>query len=197
MKKTILVVILILLFLTSCRAPETSDTPSPDTNEDEISTLPADTTEDPVVDGPSDFYDDIQLSIKDVHQMFVDEYPNSNVNEITLERKHDHYQYTIEGYDDNKEYKLTIHAMTKEIEDREEDDDNDNKDSISLTDLDFVDELLKQALQESGEDFFIDEYTVEMDDNQLVIDIELRNSRNKDIEYKFNLINKELLEKDE
>ncbi len=108
-------------------------------------------------------------------------------------------QYKIEGFDETHEYDIKISAKDGSMikEEAEKDRTSENK-AIDLSLLTKVNELIENALQDAGQEYSLDSYSVDFEEcgsyNQL--DIEVKTKAGKDVEYEYNLETGELVKKD-
>ena len=187
--KKLIVLFALALGLVGCQKP--ADTPNPA----EASTQ----TESQMESQAESQTDDDMISLADAVKVFTDKYPGASIAEISFERETKSAQYEIEGFDETHEYNLSISAKDGSIvkEEAEKDRTSENK-AIDLSILSKVDELIENALQDAGQDYSLDSYSVDFEEsgsyNQL--DIEVKTEAGKDVEYEYNLETGELVKKD-
>ena len=192
MKKTILILALVLsLALVGCnKAPTTMDETDQSKMQDVASE--ADTAGEEALKA-------VTLSAEDAVKIFTDKYAGANVDDISFEMENGNYVYEINGFDDANEYEMEINAADGSIikDKSEKDRDLDNK-AIDLALFGNIDELIESAKADAGEGFYLDSYSIDVEDsgNITKIDIEVKNASGKDIEYEYNLETKELIKKD-
>jgi len=98
------------------------------------------------------------VSVEDAIQIFKDNYSDTAITSLDLERSLGKYVYKIEGVDDNKEYELQIDSETKEVSKKSEESlDTDEQagvkrkaDKLDLNKLLSIDEVSKIAVKEAG-----------------------------------------------
>lgn len=202
MKKFNLVLVLVLvlsLTLVGCnKAPQTMD----ETDQSKMQNVAseADTAgDDAKTDSNTATENAITLSAEDAVKIFNDKYANVNIDEISFEKDNGVNAYEINGFDDASEYELEINAADGSIiKEKSEKDRNLDDKAIDLALLESVDELIESAKTDAGEGFYLDSYSIDVEDSSSItkIDIEVKNASGKDIEYEYNLETKELIKKD-
>lgn len=200
MKKTILVLVLVLsLALVGCNnAPQTMD----ETDQSKMQNVAseADTAgDDAKTDSNTATENAITLSAEDAVKIFNDKYANVNIDEISFEKDNGVYAYEINGFDDANEYELEVNAADGSIiKDKSEKDRDPDDKAIDLALLGNVNELIESAKTDAGEGFYLDSYSIDVEDSSSItkIEIEVKNTNGKDIEYEYNLETKELIKKD-
>lgn len=207
MKKPIMLLSL-SLFLAGCQTGEnnTDDTPDDqDTTEevednednDEESEQKDETDqEDTEEETDTTDYDNIKVSVQDAFDVFTDKYPDANINEIELELENGSYEYELEGYEGDTEYELTIDAFSKEILDEDEDNESDERGKLEKDQLDDVEKYVKEALDDAGSDYWVDEWELKVKDDYIKFDIDLKTDNDDKLEYRYNYETGELLEKE-
>lgn len=140
----------------------------------------------------------VTLSAEDAAKTFTAKYARASIDEISFQMEEGSYVYEINGFGDAKEYDMAIDAADGSIimDESENDRDDDDK-AIDLALLGNVNELIESAKADAGEGFYLDSYSIDVEDNAVtVIDIEVKDASGKDIEYEYNLETKELIKKD-
>lgn len=200
MKKTILILALVLSFaLVGCnKAPATMDETDQSKMQDVASE--ADTAgDDAKTDSKAATENAITLSAEDAVKIFNDKYANVNIDEISFEKDNGVYAYEINGFDDANEYEMEINAADGSIiKDKSEKDRDPDDKAIDLNLLGNTNELIESAKTDAGEGFYLDSYSIDVEDSGSItkIEIEVKNANGKDIEYEYNLETKELIKKD-
>ena len=141
----------------------------------------------------------VTLSAEDAAKTFTAKYAGVSIDEISFEMEEGSYVYEINGFDDTKEYDMAIDAADGSIiMDESENDRDDGDKAIDLALLKNVNELIESAKTDAGEGFYLDSYSIDVEDSGSItkIDIEVKNANGKDIEYEYNLETKELIKKD-
>lgn len=191
--KKLIVLFALALGLVGCQKP--ADTPNPA----EASTQAESQTESQVESQAESQADDDMISLADAVKVFIDKYSGANIENISFERETKSTQYEIEGFDETHDYDIKISAKDGSVikEEAEKDRTSENK-AIDLSLLSKVDELIENALQDAGQEYSLDSYSVDFEEsgsyNQL--DIEVKTKDGKDIEYEYNLETSELIKKD-
>lgn len=207
MKKPIMLLSL-SLFLAGCQTGEnnTDDTPddqdtteevedNEDNNEESEQKDETD-QEDTEEETDTTDYDNIKVSVQDAFDVFTDKYPDANINEIELELENGSYEYELEGYEGDTEYELTIDAFSKEILDEDEDNESDERGKLEKDQLDDVEKYVKEALDDAGSDYWVDEWELKVKDDYIKFDIDLKTDNDDKLEYRYNYETGELLEKE-
>lgn len=138
---------------------------------------------------------DIDVSVQEAFNIFKDKYPNAKINEIELEHEDEGYEYEIEGYEGNTQYELKINAHSGDILDDEKEKEDDEHGDIEEADLDKVEKYLKEAFEDAGDGYWLDEYELKSKSDYVKFDIDLKNDDGDKIKYKYNYETGELLEK--
>lgn len=141
----------------------------------------------------------VTLSAEDAVKIFTDKYTGVSVDDISFEMEKGSYVYEINGFDDANEYEMEINAADGSIiKDKSEKDRDPDDKAIDLALLGNVNELIESAKTDAGEGFYLDSYSIDVEDSGSItkIDIEVKNASGKDIEYEYNLETKELIKKD-
>lgn len=138
---------------------------------------------------------DIEVSIQEAFDRFMEKFPESNINEVELEYKHNSYEYKIEGYGDRTQYELKIDAYSGDILDEEREREDDEHDGIKKEDLDKLDKYLEEVFKDAGSGYWLDEYELKAKSAYVKLDIELKNDQGNELKYKYNFDTGELLEK--
>lgn len=141
----------------------------------------------------------VTLSAEDAVKIFTDKYAGVSVDDISFEMEKGSYVYEINGFDDASEYEMEINAADGSItKDKSEKDRDPDDKAIDLALLGNVNELIESAKTDVGEGFYLDSYSIDVEDSGSItnIEIEVKNANGKDIEYEYNLETKELIKKD-
>lgn len=141
----------------------------------------------------------VTLSAEDAVKIFTDKYAGVSVDDISFEMEKGSYVYEINGFDDASEYEIEVNAADGSIiKDKSEKDRDPDDKAIDLALLGNVNELIESAKTDAGEGFYLDSYSIDVEDsgNITKIEIEVKNTNGKDIEYEYNLETKELIKKD-
>ena len=140
-------------------------------------------------------HDNIKVSVEDAFDLYKERYPEAKVNEIELEKEDNIYEYKIEGYDGNTQYELEIHAFTKKILDEETEIEDDEHGEIRKDQLDKIDKYVKEALDDAGSEYWVDEWELEAKSDYIKFDIDLKTDSGNKLKYKYNYDTGELLKK--
>ena len=122
---------------------------------------------------------------------------DAKVESFQLEVENGKAYYKVDGYDAEKEYEVTVDAVTGEIVKDEFEAENTSAKTadIQLNMIEAVDKYMDEALKDAGQGFEAGEYEVEFDDGKYVVKVEVVNG-NKDITYKYDFESGKLIEKD-
>lgn len=193
MKKFILV--LVFAFgLAGCQKAATKPTPAETNTKNDAQV--SDTTDEKATD--QKVADNISLA--DALKVFTDKYPDAKIEDISFDVDNKVAKYEIEAFDDSNEYDMEISAKDGSIiKDNFEKDNTANKKAVDTALLSKVDDLVAETIKDAGTDYYLDSYSIDYEEtgayNQL--DVEVKNSNGKDIEYKYNLETGELIEKEQ
>lgn len=192
MKKFILVLVFAFA-LVGCQKAETTQTPA-ETNTTKdgqvLDTTDEKSTEQKVADN---------ISLDDALKVFTNKYPETNIEDISFDKDKQTSKYEIEAFDESNEYDIEISAKDGSIiKDNSEKDHTANKKAIDNGLVSKVDGLIVDILKDAGSDYYLDSYSIEYDETKAYtqLEIEVKNSSGKDIEYKYNLETGELIKKD-
>ncbi|MFR8744167.1 MAG: PepSY domain-containing protein [Peptoniphilus sp.] len=122
---------------------------------------------------------------------------NAKVESFQLEVENGKAYYKVSGYDAEKEYEVTVDAVTGDIVKDEFEAENTSAKTadIQLEMIEAVDKYMDEALKDAGQGFEAGEYEVEFEDGKYVVKVEVVNG-NKDITYKYDFESGKLIEKD-
>lgn len=122
---------------------------------------------------------------------------NAKVESFQLEVENGKAYYKVSGYDAEKEYEVTVDAVTGDIVKDEFEAENTSAKTadIQLEMIEAVDKYMDEALKYAGQGFEAGEYEVEFDDGKYVVAVEVVNGT-KDISYTYDYETGKLIEKD-
>lgn len=122
---------------------------------------------------------------------------NAKVESFQLEVENGKAYYKVSGYDAEKEYDVTVDAVTGDIVKDEFEAENTSAKTadIQLEMIEAVDKYMDEALKDAGQGFEAGEYEVEFDDGKYVVKVEVVNGT-KDISYTYDYETGKLIEKD-
>ena len=143
-------------------------------------------------------YKDIKLTPEEAYDIYAKKYPNTKIYKLALDLQGGSYEYEVEGYDDTNKYELKIEPVDGKIlkEEQEKRDSNDKKGEITLENVNKIQELIDKALKDAGNSYKVDQWELKSENDQSVFEIEVVDSNDNDIEYKYNIKTMELIEKD-
>lgn len=122
---------------------------------------------------------------------------NAKVESFQLEVENGKAYYKVSGYDTEKEYEVTVDAVTGDIVKDEFEAENTSAKTadIQLNMIEAVDKYMDEALKDAGQGFEAGEYEVEFEDGKYVVTVEVVNGT-KDISYTYDYETGKLIEKD-
>ena len=166
------------LVLAACgdNAETTDTTPATNDTTTETSSVTEDTG---VVDNSTTATEDI-LSLEEVVDIYMGEYPNAQIQKVDYDKDSGDWTYEITGVSENREYEVEINAVSGEIIKVDEDDVDDDAylafDSI-ITPEEAI-EIAKTAL--ADESAVLEGWELAVDNNRTEYDIEFEGS-NRDV----------------
>lgn len=122
---------------------------------------------------------------------------NAKVESFQLEVENGKAYYKVSGYDAEKEYEVTVDAVTGDIVKDEFEAENTSAKTadVQLEMIEAVDKYMDEALKDAGQGFEAGEYEVEFEDGKYVVTVEVVNGT-KDISYTYDYETGKLIEKD-
>lgn len=122
---------------------------------------------------------------------------NAKVESFQLEVENGKAYYKVSGYDAEKEYEVTVDAVTGDIVKDEFEAENTSAKTadIQLNMIEAVDKYMDEALKDAGQGFEAGEYEVEFEGGKYVVTVEVVNGT-KDISYTYDYETGKLIEKD-
>lgn len=122
---------------------------------------------------------------------------NAKVESFQLEVENGKAYYKVSGYDAEKEYEVTVDAVTGDIVKDEFEAENTSAKTadVQLNMIEAVDKYMEEALKEAGQGYEAGEYEVEFEDGKYVVTVEVVNGT-KDISYTYDYETGKLIEKD-
>lgn len=166
------------LVLAACgdNAETTDTTPATNDTTTETSSVTEDTG---VVDNSTTATEDI-LSLEEVVDIYMGEYPNAQIQKVDFDKDFGDWTYEITGVSENREYDAEINAVSGDIIKVDEDDVDDDAylafDTI-ITPEEAI-EIAKTAL--ADESAVLEGWELDVDDNRTKYDIEFEGS-NRDV----------------
>uniref|UniRef100_UPI0035A15F02 PepSY domain-containing protein n=1 Tax=Jeotgalibaca porci TaxID=1868793 RepID=UPI0035A15F02 len=166
------------LVLAACgdNAETTDTTPATNDTTTETSSVTEDTG---VVDNSTTATEDI-LSLEEVVDIYMGEYPNAQIQKVDYDKDSGDWTYEITGVSENREYEVEINAVSGAIIKVDEDNVDDDAylafDTI-ITPEEAV-EIAKTALAEEAA--VLEGWELDVDDNRTKYDIEFEGS-NRDV----------------
>ncbi len=166
------------LVLAACgdNAETTDTTPATNDTTTETSSVTEDTG---VVDNSTTATEDI-LSLEEVVDIYMGEYPNAQIQKVDYDKDSGDWTYEITGVSENREYEVEINAVSGDIIKVDENDVDDDAylafDTI-ITPEEAI-EIAKTALAEEAD--VLEGWELDVDDNRTKYDIEFEGS-NRDV----------------
>lgn len=122
---------------------------------------------------------------------------DAKVESFQLEVENGKAYYKVSGYDTEKEYEVTVDAVTGDIVKDEFEAENTSAKTadVQLNMIEAVDKYMDEALKDAGQGFEAGEYEVEFEDGKYVVTVEVVNGT-KDISYTYDYETGKLIEKD-
>lgn len=122
---------------------------------------------------------------------------DAKVESFQLEVENGKAYYKVNGYDAEKEYEVTVDAVTGDIVKDEFEAENTSAKTadVQLNMIEAVDKYMDEALKDAGQGFEAGEYEVEFEDGKYVVTVEVVNGT-KDISYTYDYETGKLIEKD-
>lgn len=209
MKKLILTMACVFM-LTGCQAgnEKANENKENVTNDKQVETQKVNVessddqnTQSPEVAEVAEVSDDnsgIAIHAEEAINIFLEKYPEAKIDELSFEKEGSTFYHKIEGYDGSSEYELVIDAKDGSIikEEVDGDDDDDDNEALNLDLVKDIQSLIDMALADAGSDYYFKSYDVDYDDGINKLEVELKKESGEDLEYKYNLETKELIEKD-
>lgn len=138
-------------------------------------------------------YQKISITTTEAFDIYMEKYPNTQVKEIELDSRNNIFVYKVEGFDENKVYKVYINADTGNIINTEEKLSKNRHKGFSKDNLNKVEELVNKAIGAEGIGARLDDWEIEIENGILVLEIEIDKIVGKDVKYKYNLETGELI----
>ncbi len=138
-------------------------------------------------------YQKISITTTEAFDIYMEKYPNTQVKEIELDSRNNTFVYKVEGFDENKVYKVYIDADTGNIINTEEKLSKNRHKGFSKDNLNKVEELVNKAIGAEGIGARLDDWEIEIENGILVLEIEIDKIIGKDVKYKYNLETGELI----
>lgn len=166
------------LVLAACgdNAETTDTTPATNDTTTETSSVTEDTG---VVDNSTTATEDI-LSLEEVVDIYMGEYPNAQIQKVDYDKDSGDWTYEITGVSENREYEVEINAVSGAI--IKVDEDNVDDDAYLAFDTIITPEeavgIAKTALAEEAA--VLEGWELDVDDNRTKYDIEFEGS-NRDV----------------
>lgn len=138
----------------------------------------------------------LKISPEEAFDIFHAEYPKAKIKEMELKKGGNNYVYEVEGYDGKMEYEVKIDPFDGKILKIDTDYGNKSTEEISRDDLEVIEPLTKKAIEDAKGSFRFYEWSMEIDKNVKVFEVEVIDDNNRKIEYKYNIKTGEMIKKD-
>ncbi len=147
----------------------------------------------------ADDYANVTVQPEEVFDIFLDNYPNTKITQIQLDKDMGSFVYKVEGFEGDTEYELEINPVDSTIVREDMDTEFDGIDDLEITreHAEKVMDLVDQALADAEADTTVKEWTLDMDDGIAKLEVELDQPGFDDIEYTFNVDTGEIIERDQ
>lgn len=197
--------IVLILLLTACTTDNIN--PKPNTNTPPVENQEQ-TTGDTAKDGTTvdnnkdadiskNEYKNIKIKPEEAFDIYMEKYPNTKVKELQLDKEKDQYIYKVKGFEGNKEYEVKIDPINGTIikEYTETDRDKDHKEIIRAN-VEKVMAMVDKAITDSGEDSSLEEWTIDIDDGKVKLEVEINKKGLENEERTYDVETGELLDID-
>ena len=187
--------ILVLVFALGFAGCQKANTPAPAETDTKNETQVTDTTDEKATD--QKVADNI--SLEDALKVFTDKYPEASIEEVSFDIDNKVAKYEIEAFDDSNEYEMEISAKDGSIiKDKSEKDNTANKKAIDTSLISKVDDFVAETIKDAGSDYYLDSYSIDYEESGAYtqLEVEVKNSNGKDIEYKYNMETGKMIKKD-
>lgn len=143
-------------------------------------------------------FEDIKITPEDTAKIFREKLPEVKLKDISLDNEKGSYLYKVSGQTEEAEYEIIIDPVTGEVLKEFSEKDREFVDGFEILneDLAKINPLVEKALENAGEGYSLYEWDIEVDDGRKELNIELKDTSGKDLEYKYDVETEKLLEKD-
>jgi uncharacterized membrane protein YkoI len=142
-------------------------------------------------------YEEIVLTPVEAFDIYAELYPDKLVSKIELDKYFGSYIYKVTGYKEDTEVEIKIDPVNGDVIDTETELEIDlDRERITIDEVEKIQEFLDKAVLDAGANAMVDEWTLEWDDGNLQLEIDVDLSASMDIDYTYNIITGELIEKD-
>lgn len=143
-------------------------------------------------------FEDIKITPEDTAKIFREKLPEVKLKDISLDNEKGSYLYKVSGQTEEAEYEIIIDPVTGEVLKEFSEKDREFVDGFEILNEDLVkiNPLVEKALEDAGEGYSLYEWDIEVDDGRKELNIELKDTSGKDLEYKYDVETEKLLDKD-
>lgn len=181
------IILIMILVLTACTTKPADD--NLNTGEPSSIGRPLDS------DNPALIWD-IELSPEEAYDIFKKVYPKAEVKEMELDKKDNFYVYEIEGYEGNIKHEVKIDPYDGNVLKVDTEIEGKEKGEILREDLAEIPGLIEKALNDAGEGFQPEEWSLEIKLGKIIFEVDVIDSKYREIEYKYDLKTGDLIKKD-
>lgn len=139
----------------------------------------------------------IKISANEAYKIYNEKYPETALEKLALDKDNGQFLYKIEGKKENQEIELKINADTGEIiKEETKQKDTDLSETFNMSDVPDVNSLLDIAIKDAGQDYSLDEWKLNIDNNTLVLEVKMLSSSKSKLEYKIDAMSGTIIEKE-
>ena len=134
----------------------------------------------------------------DAYDIFIEKYDGAKVYQVQYDGGYREDYYKVEGSDSENEYELKLKKDTGEEVSADNEVFDDIEDDIEITkeDVEKISSLIDKAKNEASANALVEEWTLETDDNRLVLEIEFEEEGLSDLEITYDFESEEVIERD-
>ncbi|GEK91271.1 PepSY domain-containing protein [Alkalibacterium kapii] len=178
------------LVLAGCSGEDTTDTmdTTDDTSmtEDSGTTENTETTDDSMTNNDMNQTEnkgiqdlDLSVSLNDAVDLFYETFgcENINIDSVQFDADDGRHVYSIDGWDGEFHYELSIDADTSETFEQEQEEDTEQENMINLEEVIMPKEAMDAALEASGSGY-VEEWELEVENDQTIYDIDIEGGGN-------------------
>lgn len=194
------VLLILTLFLSSCSLRISDEDKPGDDISNEIK-LEVETPAEPDNAAiPATFYKakhPVNFDFIQIYDQFMEEHRAAEVWEFELSLKNNAYVYQIEAKVNQEEIEGKYDAASGNLLELDREPLFSKKMIFTREDLSQITSYIDRVMIDAGQGFYLKELVLQEDNGKKVIEIEIINDKSHDIEYKFDMVTQELIEKDQ
>ncbi len=147
---------------------------------------------------PSQVHVDVKVSATRAFDIYMAEFPQTQVYKIELEKEHGKFQYEVEGFNGDKTYELKIDPVNGDVLEREIETTRSEQEFVAITkdQVQKVETLVLEALNHLGDGAVLAEWSLETKYGKTRLEVEMDKTGKSDIEYTYDIETGELLDID-